>query len=237
MPSSLIIGFALAFGPAIAVACIAIGVFGYRPEKMQAIRAAEAQEAQPVVVEEVRAIHVPVIEKFSHYRLDRHPTYIGLHVAAWCYAWCIFAGAPITSNLTELNIQTRLSMAACFLVGSSLALSGAMMGMKVGPWYFLRGISDNIASARLSDDIRLPYTFACVAMVMMAISFSIYASTSFRSTAGSLGGWITLCMAGTSAILLGVFYRRIRIYVLVRSRVINEAVANIIKRGGPSVDH
>lgn len=233
MPSSLIIGFTLALGPAIAVACIAIGVFGYRPEKMQAIRQAEAEELQSVTVEEVRAIVIGRPEKFHHDRMDRHYSYLGIHVAAWCYAWCVFAGASLTSNVVGMNGLTRLMMAACFMVGSTLALSGAAMGLHVGRFSLLRGIHDNIASARLSDDVRMPYTFGAIGMFCMIISCGIYAWTSFASTTGSLGGWLTLCGgAAASAALMAEFIRRIRIYVLVRARVINEAVASIVKRGG-----
>lgn len=238
IPSSLIIGAALALGPLVALAFIAVGIFGYTPEKMQTIRQGEAEDQDSPVVEEVRAIVIGRPERFRHDRLDRHYTYLGLHVGAWCYAWCVFAGAPVTSNVQAIGKTQLFLMAACFLVGSSMALTGALMGAHIGRFAFLRGISDNVTSARLSDDIRMPYTFGAVGMACMISSCGIYASTSFDSTTGSLGGWLTLCAGAVASVcLLFEFIRRIRIYVFASKRIINNAVANIVKRGGSYDDY
>lgn len=225
----LVIGSALALGGVILVSSIAIGLFGFNPEAAQAIRDAEA--AAPVVVEEVRRIHVALPDRFRRGRMDRHPFYLSLHIAALCYSLCIFAGAQITSNLAVLSAQTRFTMAAAFLVGSTLVLSGAAMGVRVRRWAILPRVHDNIASARLGDDIRLPYTFAAIGMFAMAVSMGIYSSTSFGSTAGSLGGWITGVSAAACLVMLCVFYRRIRQYSRTLTVVIDRAVANVILRG------
>lgn len=226
----LVIGSALALGGVVLVASIAIGLFGFNPEAAQAIRDAEADA--PVVVEEVRRVHVARPDRFRRGRLDRHPFYLGIHIAAFCYSICIFAGAEITSNLATLSPQTRFTMAACFLIGSTLVLSGATMGARVRKWTIVPGVRDNIASARLGDDIRLPYMFAAIGMFSMGISMGMYASTSFRSTTGSLGGWMTGVLSAACAVMLVVFYRRIRQYSRTRTVVVDQAVTNVILRGG-----
>jgi hypothetical protein len=226
-----IIGVSLIIGPAVAVAAVAIGVFGYSPEKAQGIRSAE--EVPNTVVEEVRHLLVRRPENFNHDRLDRHPAYLSLHAAVWCYAWCIFGGAPITSNLATLGSGSRMTMAVCFLVGSSLVLSGSAMGARFGRWRFMPSIHDNMTSPRLSDDIRLPYTFGGAGMFAISISMAIYASTSFKSTLGSLGGWITGWSAVMCAIMLVMYFSRVRQYEKARKATVAEAVANLAARRGP----
>ena len=225
----LVIGSALALGGVVLVASIAIGLFGFNPEAAQAIRDAEAEA--PVVVEEVRRVHVARPDRFRRGRLDRHPFYLSIHIAAFCYSLCIFAGAQITSNLAVLSGQTRFTMAAAFLVGSTLVLSGAAMGARLWRCTIVPGVRDNIASARLGDDIRLPYMFAAIGMFSMGISMGIYSSTSFQSTTGSLGGWITGVSAVACAVMLAVFYRRIRQYSRTLTVVVDQAVTNVILRG------
>lgn len=224
MNSSVIIGLALLVGPVILVACIVVGILGYSPEKAKAILEAEDS---PVVIEEIRSIRVRRPERFRHDRLDRHPTYIGLHLATQGYGWSVISGAQVTSNLVSLSPATKFAMAACFLVGSTLVLTGAAMGARVWGWTFLDGTRDNIASSMLGDDIRLPYSFGAVGMFSIAISMGIYGSTSFTSTSGSLGGWMTSAFSMTSVVLLAQFVARIRVYSRARTLLIAEAVARL----------
>ena len=227
--TELLIGAFLLIGPLVLVASVAVGLLGYTPERANAIRSAE--DTPQVVIEEIRHIVVRQPTKFPHDRLDRHPAYISLHIAVWCYAWCIFFGAPITSNLTSLSAETRMTMAACFVVGSTLVLSGAAMGGRICKWTLLDGVRDNVTSPMLSDDIRLPYAFNAAGMFAISISMGLYASTSFKSTFGSLGGWITGCSTFMSAILFIMFVTRIRQYSKARDLLILEAVARLEMRG------
>lgn len=224
--SSVILGAVLVLAPIILVACIGIGVFGFSPEKAQNIRAAEAK--MPIAMEEVRRIHIRSPDRFRHDRLDRHPFYICLHVAVFCYAICIFAGAPITSNLATLNQQTKMTMASCFIIGAALVLSGSAMGIKIGRWTVLTSIRDNITSPMLADDIRLPYLFGCAGAFAIGTSMAIYATTSFRSTLGSLGGWMTALAAIGCTWLFGQYFFRIRRYDRARTALIDRAVAQIV---------
>lgn len=226
MSSQIIIGIALTFAPVILIGSIAVGVFGFNPAKAQAIRRAEA-DTNGVVIEEVRHIVVGKPERFRRGRVDRHPAYLGPLVAVWGYAWCVFGGALLTSNVVAMGEAERMAMAVCFLVGSTLALTGAAMGLEVRGHVFLRGVKDNLTSSKLGDDIQLPYTFGMAGMVALAVSFGIYAWTSFHSTIGSLGGWLTGLAAITCGVMLGVYYFRMRQYARVSPRLISQAVARI----------
>ena len=230
MTSSLIIGIALAVGVAILISSVAYGILGYNPERAQAIRDGEAEP--PVVIEEVRRIRVTIPDRFRRARVDRHPFYLAVHIAAFGYAISILGGSPVTSNLAGLSTSTRFTMACQFLVGATLVLMGAAMGGRIFRWRFVAGVHDNIAAARLGDDVRLPYTFGIVGMFCMCISTSIYATTSFGSTMGSLGGWLTLLIACVCMVMVVVFYRRITQYSRTSAAIINEAVAAIVERGG-----
>lgn len=227
--ASYVIGGALVLGPVILFSSLMIGLFGYSPEKARAIRNAEDHQ---IVLEEVRTIHIARPERFRHERLDRHPSYLSLHIAMWGYSWCVFAGQAVTSNVNALSPQTRTTMAISFLVGSSLVLFGSLMGARIGRWRVLRGIHDNITAPRLADDVRLPYALACAGLFSMMIGTGIYAWTSFQSTWGSVGGWITGTACIASAWLIGQFLSRIRRYSMARDLLINQAVSRLERRGG-----
>lgn len=229
MNSAWIIGGFLLVGPVILVASIAIGLLGFNPVTATAIRSAEAEA--PMILEEVRRIHIRSPDRFRHDRLDRHPFYIGSAVAMWGYSWCIFFGSPVTSNVASLPGVTRMTIATCFIIGSTLVLSGSAMGIRVGRWTLLKGIHDNMTSSMLADDIRLPYTFNIAGLIAIGVSSGIYSWTSFGSTLGSLGGWLTgVGIATPSAILITMLFVRIRRYDRARTTLINEAVNQIVVR-------
>jgi hypothetical protein len=226
MTSQIIIGAALILGPVILVGSVAIGIFGFSPEKAQAIRSAE--DNFPTVIEEIRAIHIAKPERFRHERLDRHPAYLSLHFAVLAYAVCTLCGATPTSNIAALSVPARMIMATCFLIGSTLVLLGALMGARFGETFtILKGIHDNITSARLGNDVRLPYTFSCSGLMSIAVAMAIYASTSFNSTLGSLGGWMTGCSVIMCVVLICMFVDRIRRYSRTRALLIGQAITRI----------
>lgn len=227
--SSLIIGTALAVAILILVTCVGIGLFGFTPERAAAIRDGETHTA--VIIEEVRRIHVAPPDRFRRGRIDRHPFYLAPHFAALGYSVSVLAGAPVTSNLAALSPQTKFTMAVCFLIGSTLVLLGAVMGLHVWKWDIVPGVSEHIAASRVGDDVRLPYTFGGIGMFSIGVSTGIYASTSFGSTFGSLGGWLTGSIAVACAFMAAVFYRRVRQYSRTLKVIVDEAVANVIRRG------
>jgi hypothetical protein len=227
--TQLWLGLGLLLGAACLVASLAVGIFGFSPERAKAIRSAEADD--PLVVEEIRRIHVAAPDRFRRGRIDRHPAYIAIHTAALGYSVSILSGAAPTSNLLSLNPGTMFTMASCFLIGSVLSLLGSAMGLHLWRWDIVPGVSEHIASSRLGDDIRLPYMFGLIGMFTASISLGIYASTSFKSTLGSWGGWSAMCIAVACACMVVVYYHRIRQYTRTLKVVVNTAVASVISRG------
>lgn len=223
--SSIILGVALSLGPIVLLGCIAYGLFGYDADTAQRIRAGESSPV--VVIEEVRHVHVSRPAKFKRDRIDRQWHYVGLSVAAWGYSWSVFSGAALTSNVSVLDGKTRFALAACFLVGSSLSLAGSLMGLRIGRFTVLRSIRDNMTSAMLHDDIRLPYAFGIAGCFSVTISTAIYASTSFRSTTGSLGGWVTALWSAVDTAMLLWFWLRIYRYGKARDAVIATAIRRL----------
>jgi hypothetical protein len=232
--TQLALGLALLAAVVIMATCLAIGVLGYSPQRAEDIRAAEAET--PLVVEEVRRIHVSKPDRFRRGRIDRHPVHVVVHGVVFGYALCVLAGAPVTSNVASMSPTQRFIMAACFLIGSALVLVGAAMGAKVWRWRFWASVHEHIARARLGDDIRLPYAFGGLGMLSMGPGGGIYASTSFGSTPASIGGWFTLGIAVYAPIMLGVFYFRVRQFGRTLRAVVDEAVANVIRRGGHDLE-
>lgn len=224
--SSLIIVIALAIGMLVLASSVAYGILGYNPDDAHAIRQAEADQQQ-FIVEEVRRIHVRAPERFRHDRLDRHFAWLALMFAAQGYSVCVLAGAEITSNVRILDAMTRTIMAGSFLVGSFLCLVGASMGARFWRWRLAPDVHDNLTSPMLADDIRLPYTLGGVGAAVMAVSTGTYSTTSFHSTVGSLGGWMTGCFSFACLGMIAAFYTRVKRYERARELVINRAVAQI----------
>jgi hypothetical protein len=175
----------------------------------------------------------PEIVKIS--RLDRHPWFVGPHVCILGYSICVFSGARLTSNVTVLGDSARYTMATCFLVGSVIVLSGALLGAHVGRWVIAREVSEHLTAQWLGDDIVLPYRVEIAGMSAMAVSSGIYSWTSFQSTAGSLGGWLT----GGIAVLCGLsvisFYRAVTVFQRWDHTLISEAEARL-EAGGSDAD-
>lgn len=199
---------------AIGLACIAIlalfvipiwGSRRFKPNRARHVKYAEHQYVEIVQRRVVElAVHHPEISKIA--RFDRHPFYLGPHLGVLGYSLCIFAGAVPTSNVTSMGTVTRYTMATCFLIGAVLILTGATMGSRLGRWRFARHVHDHPTSPLLGDDVSLPYLVGCTGLLCVAVSMSIYAWTSFGSTTGSLGGWLTMTLAGSSIVMLGMLW-------------------------------
>ena len=160
-------------------------------------------------------------------RIDRHPWYLAPQFGVFGYSVCILTGAPITNNVASLGTTTRYTMAACFIIGSLLILSGAAMGMRMGRWQFRRNVADHPTYILLGDDIATPYRLGCAGVGTEAVSLGIYSSTSFGTTAGSLGGWLTGSLA-VACTALGLWMaRRIRAFNREDETLIAEALARM----------
>lgn len=203
------------------------GALKFNRARAEGVKRAEARDAahsfQRHVVE-ARLLH-PEIVKVN--RIDRHPFFVLTHMGAWGYAWCVFFGAPLTSNVASLGMQTRFTMASCFLVGSTLVLASAALGARVWRWRIAPAVHDHLTCEVLGDDISLPYRLSMAGMFATAVSMAIYAATSFKSTTGSLGGWLTGMLAAACVITIPWFYVRVRTFTRNDATLISDAMARL----------
>lgn len=206
------------------LAIIAVGVIAFKPHRARNVKYAEQEMAIIEHVVEVRRLH-PEIVKVA--RLDRHPWFIGPHICVFAYSLCVFSGAPLTSNVLTLGDEARYTMATCFLVGSAIVLTGVALGARVGRWTVARDVSEHLTAKWLGDDIVLPYRLEMAGMGAMMVSSSIYAWTSFQSTTGSLGGWLTLCIAVLCGLSVISFYRAVKVFQRWDTTLISEAEARL----------
>jgi hypothetical protein len=225
MASTVVIAV-LSLALLILVAFPIVGWFTYSTERAEAIRTAEAYEQVAVQkhVTELAVAHPTIVKRA---RFDRHPFYVAPHAAVFSYAVCIFAGAKPTNNVADLSNLTRTTMAICFIVGATLVLAGTMLGGRVGPWRIARHIHDHPTAVLLGDDIALPYRFGCAGLACVSVSMGIYSSTSFHTTTGSLGGWLTAVLAVASAVGIATLYFRIREFERNEATLIGEVMARM----------
>jgi hypothetical protein len=205
----------------VAVTCLVVipilGVVAFRPQRARNVKHAERQ-TERVVQQHIVELGVRHPEIVKKKRFDRHPFYVAPHVGVFSYAVCVFSGAPLTNNVAVLSSLTRMTMAVCFTVGATFVLMGTLMGSRLGKWRIGRRVVDHPTAPLLGDDITLPYWLGMAGLSCVTVSMAIYSSTSFQTTTGSLGGWLTATLAGASA--AGI----IHLYLLVREFERNEAV-------------
>lgn len=220
--ANVMVGFSIL----VFVAILFGGWYTFKPHRARNVKYAEVVYQSSVVerVAEVKLAH-PEIVKIS--RLDRHLWFIGPHMCVFAYAVCVFFGARLTSNVTALGNTPRYTMAVCFLVGSALVLTGVALGARVGPWTVKRDVVEHVTAKWLGDDVVLPYRIEMAGLSAMAVSSSIYAWTSFQSTAGSLGGWLTLGIAVLCGLSVVSFYRALEVFQKWDTTLISEAEARL----------
>lgn len=212
------------FAVAVTLFILALGAYTFRPHRARNVKYAEREMAIIEHVVEVRRLH-PEIVKVS--RLDRHPWFIVPHICVLAYSLSVFSGAKLTSNVMALGDEARYTMATCFLVGSAIVLTGVALGARVGRWVVARDVSEHVTATWLGDDIVLPYRLEMGGMGAMAVSSGIYSWTSFQSTTGSLGGWLTLGIALLSGLSVIPFYRAVEVFQRWDTTLIMEATARL----------
>lgn len=218
----VMVGFVLL----VPVALLIHGAVHFRPRLARNVKYAESITDR-VVQQHVALVSIGHPEYAKTYRWDHHPFYVTPAIGVWCYAACVFGGAPLTSNVVAMGHTARYAMATCFLVGSTLILIGALMGTRIGRWIFMPKVRDHLTSEVLGDDVSLPYSLAMVGLGATMVSALIYSSTSFKSTTGSLGGWLTGALALACIItapLLNLLRKR---FEGNDSRLITEALARL----------
>lgn len=202
------------------------GVVKFSPHHARSVKYAEATDDR-VVQKHVALVSVGHPEFTRTHRIDRHYWYLLPAVGVWCYAWCVVAGAPLTSNVAALSLSTRYTMAGCFLIGASMMLLGALLGARVGRWRVMRSVHDHVTCEVLGDDITFPYWVGIAGMGTTMISLSIYSFTSFSSTTGSLGGWLTGMLALACFITIPLFHSRLRKFEREEADLITRAKARL----------
>lgn len=216
----------IAIGCAAFLGILTVAAVTFRPHRARSVLHAEAIANRKVQqqVAQVRYAHPEIVKVV---RLDRHPFYVLPHVGVWCYSWCVFLGATLTSNVTALGTPTRYTMATCFLVGSTLVLIGASLGAKLGPLRIMPKVADHLTSEVLGDDVALPYRLSMSGMFAIAVAMTIYSMTSFQSTTGSLGGWLTGGLAIACIVMEPLLYHRVQTFEKWDSTLITEAMTRL----------
>lgn len=226
---SLIAGIASVIAGLVLVGSVAYGLFGYSEPRAQRIRSAEAEDHENahVVIEEIRYLRIGHPEIVALDRIDRHWAYTCLCLALWCYGWSIFLGAAPTPNLSSLGEFERMLFAGSIFIGTSITLVGSLLGQRIGKWTIAPSIADNDVSARLGDDIRIPYMFASTGMATQAGGMLVFGFTSVqRNGFGALGGWLSIFTVLMAILLTTQMWMRIRQYTKARAVVIADAIAH-----------
>lgn len=225
------ISWPIIFPIAGATAFLVVVIWGglqFNAERARGLK--EVENAASIEVVERHIVKVapshPEIVRTS--RLDRHPFYLCIHGAVFGYAMCTVAGADPTSNVASLSESTRLTMAACFLVGAVLIVVSSAMGSRIaGRWWIARSVKQHLTSGVLGDDVTLPYRIGIAGMFAVSVSMLIYSSTSFKNTFGSIGGWMTGACAVACLILIPMMWRASRLWDKWDSTLIADALVQL----------
>lgn len=212
---------------------LAHGAATYSDRRARNVKYAERSHKVVEQIVEVQRSH-PEIVKTK--RMDRFPFFYVIHVCVFGYTMCVIAGAKLTSNVVALGDQARYTMASCFLVGSVLVLTGVVLGLRVGPLTIKPSVADHATASVLGDDIVLPYRLEMAGMGAMVVSSGIYSWTSFGSTTGSLGGWLTGGIALACALTTTSFYRAVEVFQRWDNTLITEAQARLEAGDGCASD-
>lgn len=178
------------------------GIKQFSPQRALNVKYAERSQEVIAHVIEVRREHPEIVRVSRH---DRHPAFLLLPVMVLGYSISVFCGAQLTSNVTALGDSPRYTMATCFLIGSVLMLAGATLGLRIGRRRLSPHVHDHLTAEVLGDDIVFPYRLSMAGMGAMIVSSSIYWWTSFQSTFGSLGGWLTLAITSICVVCIPWF--------------------------------
>lgn len=201
-----------------------LGLVFFSSDRARSVKDAEDAGADELQIEQVVIYHPEIIRR---HRLDRHQSYVWIHVGLWLYGCGVLLSPSPSSNLAGLSWGTQQALGLCVLVGSTLALVGLSLGGRVGRLRIAPRVSRNIMSPMLGDDVRLPYTLAVTGLFSIFVSMGFYdwtiISTSPDKLLGTLGGGISGAI-GLMCIGLSVeFIARIRAYMRAYDNLLTEA--------------
>jgi hypothetical protein len=206
------------------------GTTSFSATRARNVKYAEREHRVIEHIVEVQRAHTEIIKV---HRADRHPYFVLLHVGLLGYSVCIFTGALPTDNVSVLADGTRLTMSVCFLIGSGLVLMGASLGVRLGRWRISPATANHLTASVLGDDIVLPYRLSMAGMGAVSVSTTIYAFTSFQTTAGSVGGWLSAVTSVACYFTIPWFYRAVSTFQKWDVLLISEAMI----RAGIGDDH
>lgn len=192
-----------------------LGLIFFRPDRARSVKVAETKPKNVALHYNQALVYYP--EVIKRYRLDRHVTYVCLHIGLFMYgAGVILSPAPNT-NLTGLSFDTQQSLGLNLLIGSSMVLAGSTLGASIGRCRkIMHSVSDNPLSPILGDDIRFPYTVACAGLLSIGVSMGFYIWTLIGSAPskvlGTLGGGVSVGIGLMCLILVPELIWRIRQY-------------------------
>jgi hypothetical protein len=206
-----------------------LGMVFFSSDRARSVKAAE--DAPDEVAQQLQQVVIYHPEIIKRHRLDRHQSYVWIHVGLWLYGWGVLLSPAPSSNLAGLSWSTQQALGLCVLVGSTLALGGIALGARLGRWHIAGRVSRNVMSPMLGDDIRLPYTLACTGLFSILVSMAFYdytiISTSLDKLLGTLGGGLSGAV-GLMCVSLSVeFVQRIRVYTQAREKLLAEAVTRM----------
>lgn len=206
-----------------------LGLVLFRPDRARDVKRIELERATTVLIEQASYFRLLHPEMVHSDRLDRNDPYVWLHVGLWMYGLGTLLSPAPNANIAAIDWATQKMLGACLLFGSSIALSGVMLGLGHGRMHIARRISRNPLSELLGDDIRVPYLLGFCGLVSVAVSMVFYAVTIYVTSAsrllGTLGGGLSMAIGGM-CVTLGVrLLYRIRHYSKSRNLLIAEADA------------
>lgn len=204
----------------------ALGMAFFRSERALSVRIAESgAPSVDQLLEQVVIYHPEIVKR---HRLDRHQSYVWIHLGLWSYSWGVLLSATPNSNLAALSWGTQQALGLCLLVGSSLALVGLTLGAHIGGLRIAPRVSRNLMSPMLGDDVRLPYSLACAGLSAIFVSMGFYAYTVIAASPskllGTLGGGLSAAIGLMCVGLSAEFIARIRAYTRARELLLAEAL-------------
>lgn len=162
-------------------------------------------------------------------RLDRHDSYVWVHAGLWCVGLGVILSPTPGGALTALSWDAQKLLGLCMLTGSTVAITGLCLGLRVRGRYVARPIVDHLLSDLLGDDIRIPYGLGALGLLSVGISMCGYGWTIYQYSTliGTLGGGLTFAIGGMCATLAVRFVRRIYRYSRQRDVLLGEIAEQI----------
>lgn len=212
---------------AILLGAIVVGTALFSPRRAAAAKISDTATTAKPTRDQIVRLGIPPPVGIAHtLRLDRHPAYVWPHIGLLLVGVGVIMAPAPNSAVVALSWDAQKLLGVCMLTGSTIALIGSSLGLGMpGERYIFRGITDNVTSLQLGDDIRVPYALGCLGLLSVGVSMAGYAWTIYQysTLVGALGGGLTFALMGMCLNLAGLFVARMRRYSHDRDRLLSEA--------------